>query len=61
MNRELRAAIIRKHGAQFHFAAALGIRESMVSGVVTGRQVLDPDTKREWAAALDAPVKRLFP
>jgi len=61
MNRELKAQIIRKFGAQYLFARTLGIREASVSAVVQGRQRLDPDTRRKWAEALDAPAERLFP
>jgi hypothetical protein len=61
MNKGLQAAIIRKHGAPFHFAAAMGIRESTVPGVVQGKRTLDPDTRCNWADVLDVPGQRLFP
>jgi hypothetical protein len=61
MNKERQAAIIRKHGAPFHFAAAMGIRGSTVSGVVQGKQTLDPDTRCNWTVARDVPAQRFFP
>lgn len=45
MNRELKAKIIRKFGAQYPFAAELGIREATVSAVVGGEYVLDDKKK----------------
>lgn len=61
MNRELKAAIIRKFGAQFPFAAALGIREATVSAVVRGHQVLDETNQKKWATALGvADYHKLF-
>jgi hypothetical protein len=61
MNRELKAAIIRKHGEQFCFAEATGIRESTISGFVQGKHTLDPDTRCNSAVARDVPARRLFP
>ncbi len=61
MNIELKAAIIRKHGAQLHFAVAMGIQESAASGIVHAKPILDPDTRRNWAEALEAPARCLFP
>ena len=60
MNRELKAEIIRHYGAQYPFAAALGIREATVSAVIRGRYTPDDETKRKWAALLGVDVKRLF-
>ncbi len=60
MNKELKAAIILRYGAQYPFAAALGIREATVSAVIRGHYVLDTDSQRKWAKILRAPVKRLF-
>jgi len=61
MNKELKAEIIRRFGAQYPFAAFLGIREATVSGVIRGRKTLDASTKRKWAAALEKDVRQLFP
>jgi len=60
MNLELKAAIVRRYGAQYPFAAALGIRESTVSAVVRGHRVLNDEEKSKWAAALGGSVKKLF-
>lgn len=61
MNKELKGEIIRKYGAQFPFAAALGIREATVSAVIRGHHVLDDVSKRRWAEALGIEdYKRLF-
>lgn len=59
MNRELKAAIIRRYGAQYRFAAALGIQEAIVSGVVTGKKALSQEDQRKWAKLLgvDEPDK----
>jgi hypothetical protein len=61
MNRALKAEIIRKFGAQYSFAAALGIREATVSAVVRGKYVLDDKQKQEWALALEMDAEKLFP
>ena len=61
MNLELKAAIIRKYGAQFPFAADLGIREATVSAVIRGRLILDEGNRKKWAQALGvADCERLF-
>lgn len=61
MNLELKAEIIRKYGAQFPFAAALGIREATVSAVIRGHHVLDDANRRRWAEALGIKdYERLF-
>ena len=60
MNRELKAEIIRRYGAQYPFAAALGIREATVSAVIRGRYQLDSKNKQRWAEALQADVSTLF-
>jgi DNA-binding transcriptional regulator YdaS (Cro superfamily) len=52
MNRELKAAIIRRYGTQYHFAAALGIQESIVSCVVRGNRDLSAEDQRKWAKLL---------
>lgn len=52
MNRELKAAIIRRYGAQYHFAAALGIQEKIVSSVVRGRKALNEKDQRKWSKLL---------
>jgi hypothetical protein len=61
MNKELKAEIIRKYGAQFPFAAVLGIREATVSAVIRGHHILDDVSKRMWAEALGIEdYERLF-
>lgn len=61
IKKELKAEIIRKFGAQYPFAAALGIRESTVSAVIRGHYVLDDVSKRRWAEALGIEdYERLF-
>jgi plasmid maintenance system antidote protein VapI len=59
MNRELKAEIIRRFGCQYPFAAALGIREALVSSVIQGKHSLSEEEKRKWAKALgvDEPDK----
>jgi hypothetical protein len=61
MNKELQAAIIRKHGAPFHFPAAMGIRENDGAWCRPGEAHSGPDTRRNWADVLDVPGQRLFP
>ena len=60
INNELKAEIIRHYGAQYTFAALLGIREATVSAVVRGRQELDDKSKRKWAEVLNTDAERLF-
>ncbi len=60
MNRKLKAEIIRKVGAQYPFAATLGIRESTGSAVVRGNCILDDQKKREWSKALGTDSGKLF-
>jgi hypothetical protein len=61
MNRALKAEIIRRFGAQYPFAAALGIREATVSAVVRGKYVLDDKQRKEWALALETDAEKIFP
>ncbi len=60
MNRELKAAIIRRYGAQYPFAAALGIREATVSAVIRGRYTLNDEKKQKWADALGCKPFEIF-
>jgi hypothetical protein len=60
MNLELKAEIVRRYGAQYPFAAALGIRESTVSAVVRGHRALNDEEKSKWAAALGCNAKKIF-
>lgn len=53
MSRKLKARIIELYGGQWRFAAAIGEREAIVSGVVRGKIKLDPSKQEKWAAALD--------
>lgn len=61
MNKELKAEIIRRFGAQYLFAAAMGIREATVSAVVRGHQILDDRTKRKWSDVLLCESEDIFP
>jgi transcriptional regulator with XRE-family HTH domain len=61
VNRNLKAEIIRKFGAQYNFAAALGIRESFISSITQGHDTLSDDAKKRWAHVLGVSVKKLFP
>ncbi|MCX5804305.1 MAG: hypothetical protein NTU69_12395 [Proteobacteria bacterium] len=62
MNKELKAAIVRKYGNQFLFAAAVGERESTISSVVLGHKVLTDEQKKHWARVLNVKdIERLFP
>jgi hypothetical protein len=61
MNKELKAEIVRKFGAQYPFAAALGIREATVSAVVRGKHILNDKKKQEWARVLGIDPEKLFP
>lgn len=61
VNLELKAAIIRKFGAQHKFAKFIDERESTISGVVQGRVNLDDEQKKVWAKAIGGRVKKLFP
>jgi len=60
INRELKAEIVRNYGAQYVFAATMGIREATVSAVVRGKKELDDKSKQEWAKTLNTEVAYLF-
>jgi plasmid maintenance system antidote protein VapI len=60
MNLNLKAEVVRKFQTQANFARTLGIRESLVSGVVRGRQNLTDDEKKQWAKALGFSPAKLF-
>jgi transcriptional regulator with XRE-family HTH domain len=61
LNKELKGEIVKRYGSQFAFAHAIGWHEAGVSRVIRGHVQIDEATKRKWAEALDAPVRRLFP
>ena len=61
MNKNLKAAIIRRHGAQYPFAHEMGIRESMVSAVIREQRILDDTEKQKWAEALGVEPEDIFP
>jgi plasmid maintenance system antidote protein VapI len=61
INRNLKSEIVRTYGAQCNFAGAMGLRETVVSGVIRGRLNLSDDEKHRWAKSLDAPVDKIFP
>ena len=61
MNKILKAQIIRVYGAQYKFARALDIQETIVSAVIRGRRELDPGSQKQWARLLKSDVGELFP
>jgi len=52
VNKNLKAEIIRKYGAQYPFAHDMGIREATVSAVIRGQRTLDEEEKKKWADTL---------
>jgi DNA-binding transcriptional regulator YdaS (Cro superfamily) len=58
--RKVKGAIIIKDGTQYAFAARLGIRESFVSSVIQGNQILPESEKKVWSRHLGVPVEELF-
>jgi plasmid maintenance system antidote protein VapI len=61
VNRKLKTQIILKFGAQYPFAAAMGIQKATVSAVVQEHLTLAPESQRRWARALGTSVEQLFP
>lgn len=60
MNRALKGKIVEFFGTQADFAQALGIDESVVSRVVTGRKKLNGELKRKWAEFLRCSPSDIF-
>lgn len=60
-NLELKAEIVRHHGAMWRFARVIDRPGPVVSAVVNGRRKLPPDEKKRWAELLGSDVSRLFP
>lgn len=62
MRRNLKAEIVRHYGQQDDFARVLGVADSMVSMVVTGRYNLKQNEQRAWAKKLqyDGNLEELF-
>ncbi|RJR40788.1 MAG: DUF739 family protein [Desulfobacteraceae bacterium] len=61
MNRRLKAKIVEKYGSQWQFSRAIGIHESIISGVIRGRRALSEEDRKVWAHALEEePASSLF-
>jgi len=60
MNKNLKAAIIKKYGHQYLFACDLKIRGNEVSKVINGKRQLDPENQKIWADILDVKVEEIF-
>ncbi len=59
-NLKLKARIIERYGSQSAFAAALRIREPVVSRVVNGYQKLSPEEQNRWSRFLGEGVTKLL-
>ena len=60
MNFKLKCEIVRLFGHQYPFAAAIGVRESLVSAVIRERVNLKEDEKKRWAESLKVSVETIF-
>ena len=63
-NTRLKAAIVREFGAQYKFARALNIQETIVSRVVCGHMALSNRKQKIWARVLNEDeddIRNLFP
>ena len=58
MNTILKCEIIKKFGTQADFAAAAGIQESVVSGIVRTRRTLSEKEAKRWCGVLGFPEDR---
>ena len=56
---ELRYHILRKFHSQGDFAAQMKTHGPVVSDVLHGRQLLDSESGKRWASALDLELKDL--
>ncbi|MDZ7699909.1 MAG: XRE family transcriptional regulator [Deltaproteobacteria bacterium] len=52
MNRRLKSKIIERFGCQADFALKVGVNESVVSRVVTGRRKLNEEEQARWIRIL---------
>lgn len=59
-NLKLKARIIERYGSQSAFAAALRIREPVVSRVVNGYQKLSPEEQNRWSRFLGEGATKLL-
>lgn len=57
MNWRLQVEIKKRFGTQARFAEFLGVSESQVSKVLSGKRSLSPKEKRQWASALNRPLE----
>ncbi len=51
-SRRIKARIIELYGHQWQFAHAIGVQESIVSKVLTGKILLSESAMKTWAKAL---------
>ncbi len=51
-SRRIKARIIELYGSQWQFAHAIGVQESIVSKVLTGKILLSESAMKTWAKAL---------
>lgn len=56
----LKVRIIEMFGSQRFFAAKLGVSESFVSYVLTGKRSLTEKDRQAWSEALQTPVDQLL-
>lgn len=59
-NVRLRVKIIEVFGWQADFAEAMNIHESLVSKIVNGGRILNPEHQKLWAKALHCEVEEIF-
>lgn len=60
MNKNLKAQIVKKYGAQYKFARALDIQETIVRPVIQGRKALDDRGQKHWAKVLKCKPQDIF-
>ena len=60
MNFNLKLRILKKFRTQWEFSQSVGMHESDVSRVISGRRRLDPDTQVKWAKVLGCKTKEIF-
>jgi len=59
MGNEIKALIVKRYGQQWRFARELGVDDSIVSKIVTGRTHLKPEQRKLWAEKLGCKVEDL--
>lgn len=52
MNKDLKAAIIKRFGSQADFSQEIQVDESLISRVVHGRRSLSPEDVVKWSKVL---------